>query len=176
MIEGSNVSLRRLLESDVKEYCRWYGDAVVTRFLCMRPLSRERAEASFNQMISIPAGEYFGITKTSDGSLKGYIFLRGILRSHRVARELGIVIGDPNEWGQGYGTEATRLILDFGFRKLKPHRVELLVLDYNKRARKAYQKLGFVVEGVQREARLIDDKWHDVIQMSILEGEYADGA
>lgn len=171
MIEGTKVSLRRLLESDLIGYCRWYGNPEVTSFLGMKPLSRDKAEASFNQIVSEPVGEYFGITKNSDGSLIGYIFLTGILKSHRVARELGIVIGDPEDWGHGYGTEATRLILDYGFRELNLHRVELLVLDYNQRARRVYEKLGFVFEGVQREARWIDDQWRDVIQMSLLEGE-----
>ena len=142
----------------------------------MKPLSRDRAEARFNQIISKPEGEYFWIAKKSNGSLLGYIFLTGILKIHRVARELGIVIGDPGDWGHGYGTEATQLVLDYGFNEMKLHRIELLVLDFNNRARRVYEKLGFVVEGVQREARLIDDKWCDVIQMSILEGEYADGA
>ena len=162
------------MESDVDDYCRWYSIPDVTRFLGMRPLSRDKAEASFNKIVSEPVGEYFGITKKSDGSLIGYIFLTGILKSHRVAREIGIVIGDPEDWGHGYGTEATTLIIDYGFRELNLHRVELLVLDFNKRAKRVYEKLGFVVEGVQREARLIDDQWHDVVQMSILEGEYQD--
>lgn len=118
-----------------------------------------------------PGGEYFGIVKKSDGSLSGYIFLAEILKSHRVARELGIVIGDEENWEQGYGSEASGLILDYGFSKLGLHRVELLVLEFNKRARRVYEKLGFVVEGLQSEARLIDGKWHNVIQMSLLEGE-----
>lgn len=95
-----------------------------------------------------PGGEYFGIVKKSDGSLSGYIFLAEILKSHRVARELGIVIGDEENWEQGYGSEASGLILDYGFSKLGLHRVELLVLEFNKRARRVYEKLGFVVEGL----------------------------
>ena len=143
----------------------------MTRYLGMRPLSRDQAEDSFRQLMAESDGEYFGIVKKSDGSLIGYIFLVGIMRSHRVARELGIVIGDEDDWGHGYGSEASRLILDYGFSKLGLHRVELLVLECNNRARRVYEKLGFVVEGLQREARLIDGKWHNVIQMGLLEGE-----
>ena len=102
----------------------------------------------------------------------GYVFLAHILESHRVAREFGIVIGNKNLWGQGYGKEATKFILEHGFRHLKLHRIQLIVLDFNERALHLYQKLGFVEEGIQREARLVDGKWHDVVMMSILEQEF----
>ena len=48
----------------------------------------------------------------------------------------------------------------------------LVVLDFNKKAQHIYRKLGFVEEGIQRDARLVDGKWHDVILLSILETEY----
>lgn len=85
---------------------------------------------------------------------------------------MGIVIGDKNLWGHGYGNEATKLILEYGFKHLKLHRIQLMVLDFNKRAQHLYKKLGFVVEGIQREARLVNGEWHDVILMGILEKEF----
>lgn len=54
---------------------------------------------------------------------------------------------------------------------MKLHRIELIVLDFNERARHMYRKTGFVEEGIQREARLVDNEWHDVILMGILEKE-----
>ena len=143
----------------------------MTKYLGMMPLSGDKAEDSFRKLMTEPDGEYFGIVKKSDASLIGYIFLAGIMKSHKVAREFGIVIGNEENWGQGYGSKASKLILDYGFSNLGLHRVELLVLEFNKRAQRVYEKLGFVVEGLQREARLIDDKWHNVVQMSLLEGE-----
>lgn len=50
--------------------------------------------------------------------------------------------------------------------------MQLLILDFNKRAQQLYRNLGFVEEGVQRETRLVDGEWHDVILMSMLEKEY----
>ncbi len=75
-------------------------------------------------------------------------------------------------WDHGYGSEATNLLLEYGFKTLKLHRIQLLVLDFNKRVQQLYRNLGFVEEGVQRETRLVDGEWHDVILMSMLEKEY----
>lgn len=126
----------------------------------------------FHQLLNDPNGVYRGIVKKDDERIIGYVFLAHILRSHRVAREFGIVIGDKKLWGHGYGSETTKLMLEYGFKQLKLHRIELIVLDSNERALHMYRNLGFVEEGVQREARLIEDKWHDVISLGILEKEY----
>jgi len=63
-------------------------------------------------------------------------------------------------------------MLEYGFKQLKLHRIELIVLDSNERALHMYRNQGFVEEGIQREARLVADKWHDVILLGILEKEY----
>lgn len=74
--------------------------------------------------------------------------------------------------GKGLGTEVTRLILAFAFQVLGLHRVELKVLEYNKRAIACYEKCGFIKEGTMREGALIEDCWESDIIMGILEQEY----
>lgn len=78
-------------------------------------------------------------------------------------------------WGRGYGSEATKLMLEYGFKNLKLHRIQLIVLDLNERAQQVYRKMGFVEEGIQREALLINNKWHNVVLMGILENEFTYG-
>jgi RimJ/RimL family protein N-acetyltransferase len=138
----------------------------------MEPLSRDKAKIMFNQLLNEPNGVYFGIIKKDNEGIIGYVFLAHILKSHKIAREFGIVIGDRKLWGHGYGSEATKLMLEYGFKHLKLHRIELLVLDSNKRALRMYRSQGFVQEETQREARLIEDKWCDVILLAVLEKEY----
>ena len=58
-----------------------------------------------------------------------------------------ITIGESDAWGQGYGTEATQLMLDHAFGTLGLHRIALFVFEFNERAIRAYQRCGFVVEG-----------------------------
>jgi RimJ/RimL family protein N-acetyltransferase len=74
--------------------------------------------------------------------------------------------------GQGYGTQAINLIIRFAFEKLHLHRVELEVYSFNMRAQNSYYKVGFVKEGIKRDAELIDGNYCDVIIMSILESDY----
>jgi RimJ/RimL family protein N-acetyltransferase len=64
---------------------------------------------------------------------------------------LGLAIGDPAYWGCGYGSDAVRLVLRYGFEELNPHKVWLTTSGFNVRAKRAFARAGFVHEGVQRE-------------------------
>jgi RimJ/RimL family protein N-acetyltransferase len=83
-----------------------------------------------------------------------------------------ILIG-PAGQNRGLGTEATRLIVGYGFEQLGLHRISLEVYAFNPRARRAYEKAGFRVEGVLRESHRYEDQWIDAIVMSILASEWA---
>lgn len=83
-----------------------------------------------------------------------------------------IGIFDVNRHSQGIGTEVTNMLLSFGFDRMKWHRIELRVLDYNFRAIRCYEKCGFVREGVLRENAYIDGRFYSDIVMSILDYEY----
>jgi RimJ/RimL family protein N-acetyltransferase len=73
---------------------------------------------------------------------------------------------------RGLGTEATRLIVGYGFEKLGLHRIELEVYAFNPRARRVYEKVGFVAEGVRRDALLWDGEWVDSTIMSVLSTDW----
>ncbi|MFF0740527.1 GNAT family N-acetyltransferase [Streptomyces sp. NPDC004111] len=78
----------------------------------------------------------------------------------------------PGTYGTGLGTEATRLIIGYGFEELRLHRISLEVYAFNPRARRAYEKVGFVAEGVLRDALLWDGRRVDTTVMSILAPEW----
>lgn len=75
--------------------------------------------------------------------------------------------------GRRLGTEATRLIVEYGLAVLGMHRISLEVYDFNPRARHVYEKAGFVHEGTGREALRFDDEWIDVHYMAILANEHS---
>jgi RimJ/RimL family protein N-acetyltransferase len=81
------------------------------------------------------------------------------------------MIGEKDCWNQGYGTEATRLILEFAFGELGLHRVWLDVDSDNRRARRAYEKAGFKQEGIKRDHMYYDGAFHDIVLMSILSSD-----
>jgi RimJ/RimL family protein N-acetyltransferase len=80
---------------------------------------------------------------------------------------------DAHVHGQGLGTEATRLIVGYGFERLGLNRISLEVYAFNPRARRAYEKVGFVPEGVLRESLLWEGERVDASVMSILAHEWA---
>ena len=81
----------------------------------------------------------------------------------------------PRGRGRGLGTEATRLIVGHGFEAVGLHRIQLSVFDFNPRARRVYEKVGFTAEGIEREALWQDGVWSDAIRMSLLAHEWALG-
>jgi RimJ/RimL family protein N-acetyltransferase len=76
----------------------------------------------------------------------------------------------PNAVGHGYGTEATRLVVDHLLDEVGLHRVELDVYAFNDRARRSYERCGFVVEGRLRDTLWWDGTWHDSLVMAIVRG------
>lgn len=70
--------------------------------------------------------------------------------------------------GRGLGTEATRLIVTHGLSTMGLHRISLEVYASNPRARHVYEKVGFIHEGIGRQALRFDDEWIDVHYMSVL--------
>ncbi|MFF2555482.1 GNAT family N-acetyltransferase [Nocardia sp. NPDC058058] len=83
-----------------------------------------------------------------------------------------ILLGPPGQ-GRGLGTEATRLLVGYGFEELRLHRISLEVYDFNPRARRAYEKVGFRAEGTLRESLRYENRWIDATVMSILAHEWA---
>jgi RimJ/RimL family protein N-acetyltransferase len=81
---------------------------------------------------------------------------------------VGLGIGDRNDWGKGYGTDAMKIILRFAFTELNLRRVTLTVFEYNPRAIRSYEKVGFRHEGRLRSILLRDGKRWDMLYMGIL--------
>lgn len=82
-----------------------------------------------------------------------------------------IMLG-PRGRDRGLGTESVRMIVGYGFEQLRMHRIALEVYSFNPRARRVYEKVGFVAEGVLRDALRWDGEWIDATVMSILAPEW----
>jgi len=85
---------------------------------------------------------------------------------------LGIAIGEKAYWNKGYGQDATKLLLDYGFNLLNLNNIMLGVFSFNERAVNCYRKVGFKEIGRRRQARIIGGKKFDVILMDILAEEF----
>ncbi len=114
---------------------------------------------------------FFMIKIKEDTQVIGEIGLSGFQGKHSNAF-VGISIGDPENWGKGFGTDAMRVILRYGFSMLNLHHISLSVFEYNPRGVKSYEKAGFKLEGVQRQFLNRDGRRWDMYRMGILKSEW----
>lgn len=106
-----------------------------------------------------------------DDTVVGEVVINEIDTDNR-SSSIRIAIYDPKYFGKGYGTEAMRLAVDFGFKQANLHRIELGVYDFNPRAIHVYEKVGFTLEGTLRDTLFWEGEYHNEFIMSILEHEW----
>ncbi len=173
---GEKVRLRPPERRDAAIFVRWLRNPAMRRYLGMRYISEAQEEKWIEHLIAASSGPTpselpFVIEERLTERPIGNLTLRAIHWRDRHA-ELGIVIGEEEFWGKGYGTDAILTLLEIGFLWYGLHRIYLIVLEENERAIRAYEKCGFRVEGRQREAVFMDGRYVDHIQMSILAHEF----
>jgi RimJ/RimL family protein N-acetyltransferase len=163
-------------EADAEAMARWSRDSEYLRLLDSDPAMPESAKqrkASIVEWMEHERPNSFGfmIRTLADDRLIGFVGLGGIDGPNGDGF-VGIGIGEPEYRGNGYGTDAMRVILRFAFAELNLHRVSLDVFEYNLRAIRSYEKAGFVVEGRERQVLHRDGRRWDVIYMGILRKEW----
>ena len=143
--------MRSMSDKDAAPYVEWLRDPDIAALLRARkvPSAKERAEqlrvlnSSSNDLVA-------GIEIKDTAKLIGTIGLRDINWRKGLA-ELAIFIGDKKEWNKGYGTEAMKLLIDIGFKKLGLEKIQLRVNPSNVRARHIFQKAGFKEKTADKE-------------------------
>jgi RimJ/RimL family protein N-acetyltransferase len=175
VIYGERVRLRAAERGDVKKFCGWVNDPDVTRYLSLYlPMSTVDEENWFEAMIKRDQSEKTLVIEVRDGDawkMIGNCAVFGIDSVNRLG-ELGIMLGEKDEWNKGYGTETMILLLRHCFDTLNLNRAYLRVYADNLRAKRSYEKAGFVEEGRLREAVYKRGNYDDVIVMSVLRSEW----
>ncbi len=169
VLQADRVVLRPLAPSDLRRCVKWFSDPQIIRFLGRsNPVTLAEEERWFRDYERRADEQIFAIEV--EGHHVGNLGLHRIDRVHRKA-EIGIVIGEASVWSQGYGTEAMHAALRYAFDVLGLNKVSLEVLEYNTRAIRTYEKVGFQREGVHREDVYKDGRFVNVLRMSILARE-----
>lgn len=170
IIHGEKVILRPVVMADVSRYVRWLSDPAVHQFIMRRRVSLKE-ERQWIRGIPMRKNDRIFAIDTKGGAHIGTVDLHCISQMDNSA-VLGIFIGEKRFWNKGFGTDAMRTILRYGFQKLKLHRIELGVYEYNPRAIRVYEKLGFTHEGRQRRAIHWRNNYYDRLIMGILREEW----
>ncbi len=171
-LSGTRITLRPITVADATPMFTSLSDKESMRLTgTQASFTFEQVEKYCQRIVTADNRIDLVITLKDDPAYLGEVVLNDIDWQNRSA-SFRIALAHEKLFGQGYGTEATRLIIDYGFKVLNLHRIELEVYDFNPRAQHVYEKVGFVKEGVRRDVLLWDGVYQSAITMSILAPEY----
>lgn len=171
-MKSGDTILRAFRREDVVAFRRWWDNFEVTRYMesGWRP-STVVLESSFLEFLENDDRVIAFAVETAEGRLIGSCGLYEIFWPGRRA-EFRIMLGEPEIFGKGHGSRATRMLVEYAFMRANMEVVHLGVNADNVAAVRAYEKAGFVHEGVRRHFVYAAGEYHDAIVMSILRDEY----
>lgn len=174
ILQGEKIRLRPLQEEDLPLLATWWNDPtwMVFQNANITPSPSSSTIDMFRAWSSNKDASSFGfsIEEIESKKLVGHATVWGIDPIVR-AGTLGIIIGGQYV-DQGLGTDAMRVLLRYAFEELGINKIELSVWEYNSRALRTYERVGFVVEGSRRAATFHAGQYWAQIQMGILKSEY----
>lgn len=175
MIPGEGVRLRSIERTDIPTFLRWMNDPEVREnLLLFKPVSSMDEERWVDSLRDRTNELVLAVEAEIDGTWihVGNVGLHDMDTKNRTA-ELGIVLGEKEHWGKGLGPSACRTMVRFAFDEMNLHRLDLSVFEFNTRAVRCYEKVGFKREGVRREALFHLGRYHDIIVMGLLRADLA---
>ena len=174
-IIGEKVALGPYHRDVIPLMAKWLNDFSVTLLSGdpLRPMARESIESNLEHELKETQRNRvdFMIYERSTMRLIGFVELRNINYRFRTA-DFGILIGEKDCWGNGFGTEATILVLDYAFTILGLHNILLDTDSFNERAIRSYTRAGFRVIGRRRQTKQWGDKVYDTVFMDCISSDF----
>lgn len=167
VLEGQKVRLRPFEERDLDPVWDMLNEPEGRRLTGTHTtFTRETADRWYRNRGTEDDRLDLVIARRHDDRLVGEAVLNDLdVDNHSCSFRISLV--GPSVFGRGFGTEATRLMVDHAFQ-IGIHRISLEVFDFNTRAQRVYEKAGFTVEGIMRDALHWDGIYHDAVLMAIL--------
>lgn len=169
------MTLRAVEDSDYPHLAKWINDPIFGYYLFygQLPMNLSQVESMFRTQVESPSNVVFMVDAKKKGR-KIPIGITGLYDIHprSLRAEFRIHIGEADFRGKGLGVEITQLMMFFGFDRLNLHRISLGVTDENTAGVKAYEKAGFVQEGIIRDGMYRNSHWYNDILYGILRDEY----
>ena len=168
---GDRIYLSPRNSEDIEVFTEWLNDFETTDYLGRSGiLTTLEGEKIYLNKNSTPEASFVIVT-INDNKMIGTVSLESINHINRCAT-LGIFIGDKDFRSKGYGKEAIKLTLEYGFKYLNLKNIKLDLMEFNERALKCYKKCGFKEYGRRRKCRFVDGKYYDSIEMDNLNEEF----
>jgi len=174
-LTSERLSLRKLRFSDAEDIRRNANNKEVARWTISVPYPYTKDHAvrfirKTHYGYENRKSYTFGIVLRKENKVIGTITLSKFDYKNKNA-EIGYWLG-KRYWKQGLMTEAVKLILKFGFRQLKLHRIGSGLFEENVASRRVLEKAGFKLEGKIRESRFRYGRWHNELRYGVLSSEY----
>ena len=173
-IIGQKCYLSPVMLEDADTWAEWFNDLEVS--IPLGGIEAHMPGSLFSEqekVMDILQGEnyVFNIVELESDTLIGMCGFYELDLINRCAR-LQMVIGEKDCWDMGYGQDAAKLLLDFGFNILNLNNIMLQTLSFNQRAIHLYRSIGFTEIGRRRQARIIGTARYDLIFMDMLAEEF----
>lgn len=170
-VVGERCYLSPMDPEDAPRYTEWLNqpELAILLQIVVKPISITSEKEMLEKISRDPY--QFAVVDLATDELLGGCGLKDVDLVNRTAL-MGVFLGNPKSWGKGYGEEATRLLVDFAFSYVNLNSIMLEVFDFNPRAIRCYEKVGFKHVGRRRYAKLLGGKCYDEVLMDILAEEF----
>jgi len=174
MLRGKKVLLRPVRRTDIQYFLKWFNDPEVIQYLNMYLPMTEMAEEKFIEGLGAERTQAFFVIEAIEGDSGRPIGNTGLhnisVRNHNAT--FGIAIGEKDYWSKGFGTEAARLLVNYGFEQLNLRRINSSAIAFNERSVRMHKRVGFKEEGRRRECIFKNGKLQDEVVFGILREEW----
>ena len=171
VLEGNKVVLKSIRREDTDDIIRWRNQPFVRdKFIYQELFTKESHEIWLKTMVDTgKVQQYIIYVKSLEAKpyAIGSAYLRDIDKRNLKA-EFGIFIGEREYLGQGFGSDAAEVVVNYAFKELNLHKIMLRVFASNRRAIESYKKVGFVEEGYFKDEIRCGDGFRDVIFMAMI--------
>lgn len=167
-MEETAIYLRPMTMEDAPLIVKWRNlPSVRSRFIYQKDFTLEGQQIWMDTMIKTGRVVQMMICLKHSHEPIGSVYIRDIDHTHHKG-EYGIFIGEESARGCGVGTDACRLMMEYGFQELKLHKLYLRVFADNPGAYRSYEKAGFVQEGYLKDEVCIDGVYRDMLWMAAI--------
>jgi len=174
---GEKVYLRGVERKDLEgDYFQWLNDYEVTKFTEVGrfPNTKESMDEYYHEVAISGRHTFFAIIDKVTDLHIGNTKLGPIDWYHRKAT-VGLMIGNKEYWGKSYGTEAMKLIVEYGFIRLGLNKIWSALIYTNKASQRMCENAGFIVEGCDRSSLLFRGDYYDALYVGITRDDFLKG-
>ena len=173
-LDGKNIVLIPLSKEDnLEDYTKWLNNQETTLFMGSGkfPMSVDTLKDYIDKYNNMNDRMLLGVFLKSPRKHIGQITLQCVDWRNRHA-EIGVFVGDKEERGKGYATQAVCLIAEHAFSRLNLRKLYTAMIKGNEVSKRVFEKVGFKVEGVSREHFYLNGEYLDCYRLGLLKNEF----